>query len=70
MHRKSAREVYLTNVHKYNLDNSIVPAIQEHIMINMTIPPSKREDLRNTALSYKNVLETFKNSCRHVQDWT
>jgi|TARA_B110001450_G_scaffold41998_1_gene38024 hypothetical protein len=39
-------------------------------MINMNIPASKREDLCNTALSYKNIFNTFKNACRHVQDWT
>jgi hypothetical protein len=70
MNLKSAREVYLSNVHQYNLNNSMVPAIQEHIMINMNIPASKREDLCNTALSYKNIFNTFKNACRHVQDWT
>ena len=70
MNLKSAREVYLSNVHQYNLNNSMVPAIQEHIMISMNIPASKREDLCNTALSYKNIFNTFKNACRHVQDWT
>ena len=70
MNLKSAREGYLTNVHKYNLNNSIVPAIQEHIMINMNIHPQKREDLCRTALSYKNVQDNFRNACRSVQDWT
>ena len=39
-------------------------------MINMNISPSKREDLCNTALSWPNILEVYKNACRFVQDWT
>lgn len=63
---------YLGSIHdqyRYQLKNSIVPAIQGHILILMDVPARYKEKVMSTALSTRNVMNHYQNSCSSVQNW-
>ena len=62
------------HLHSYDLSNSIIPAIQGHILVqlmaNMFIKVSDRQLLYQTVLSCNRVKRTYTKACNHVDNWT
>ena len=54
---------------KYSLKNSIIPAIQGHIMILIELPLHFKEDILMTALSPRSVHNNYYKSCDKVANW-
>ena len=59
------------NVQRYNLNNSIVPAMQGWIIQKLQIGSLREQDmLSEGALSYANIFETLNQTCLHIKNWT
>lgn len=54
---------------KYSLKNSIIPAIQGHVMILIEVPNHFKEDVLMTALSPRSVHKNYYKSCDKVANW-
>lgn len=67
---KSEYQQRKADITKYDLRNSITPAIQNHIMINLRTSLEQRDMLYQSALSSQNVTSVYFDACRTVQDWT
>ena len=59
MKAKSRHQKALEDWTKYSLKNSIIPAIQGHIMILIEVPNQFKEDILSTALSPRTILSTY-----------
>lgn len=55
---------------KYDLTNSIIPALQTHMIICLRIPQDHRETLYKTCLSPNSINSIYIESCIHISDWT
>ena len=69
MKAKHRQVSYFDDLYKFSLRNSIIPAIQGHILILMDVPSRYKDKLMSTALSSRNVLTEYHKSCRTVQNW-
>jgi len=70
MRAKSQYQMKMEDIVNYDLRNSITPAIQSHIMMNLNIAYEQREMLYKTVLCPQTVTMVFFESCSTIQDWT
>ena len=67
---KNEYEEIQSDIRKFDLRNSITPAIQNQVMMTMKVPYQYRDVLYAKELHPRNVQHVFQESCNHVPDWT
>ena len=77
MRVKARHQRFIDEVQSYHLQNSILPAIQGHVLISLGfgapkggISHTERDILLDSTLSCENVLTTYLNASRYVDNWT
>lgn len=58
------------DIDKFDLSNSIIPALQTHMIICLRIPHDHRETLYKSCLSPHSIHTIYNESCINISDWT
>jgi len=69
MRAKARSNAVIDENNRYFLKNSIIPAIQGHILIILNVPQQDKDMLLETVLGCENVNSSYQAACKYVQNW-